>query len=152
MELLRALQNSEREFNLLVILVGNKFQKWEPVNFRVHKSHWVGLTEQWFTLFQLNKWWNSLPDGSKTASVIIFLNTTVFLLWKVPQMQTFMWKWFTMSPGPGRLQWYYFLICSMWKENINIQIGQFNIYLLHLPLNTFKGLVLDWTINLLHWC
>ncbi|KAL9965702.1 hypothetical protein ACROYT_G029541 [Oculina patagonica] len=47
----------------------------------------------------LNKWWNSLPGGSKTAAGIIFLNTTVFLLWRIPRMQYFMYKWFTASPA-----------------------------------------------------
>jgi len=49
----------------------------------------------------LNKWWNSLPGGSKTATVIIFLNTTVFLLWRLPNLQHFMMKWFTMSASSG---------------------------------------------------
>ncbi|XP_015780017.1 PREDICTED: presenilins-associated rhomboid-like protein, mitochondrial [Acropora digitifera] len=49
----------------------------------------------------LNKWWNSLPGGSKTAAVIIFLNTTVFLLWRLPNLQHFMMKWFTMSASSG---------------------------------------------------
>ncbi|KAJ7330678.1 hypothetical protein OS493_022293 [Desmophyllum pertusum] len=48
---------------------------------------------------ELNKWWNSLPGGSKTAAGIIFLNTAVFLLWRIPRMQPFMYKWFTASPG-----------------------------------------------------
>ncbi|XP_068733475.1 presenilin-associated rhomboid-like protein, mitochondrial [Montipora capricornis] len=49
----------------------------------------------------LNKWWNSLSGGSKTALVIIFLNTTVFFLWQIPSMQLVMIKWFTMSATSG---------------------------------------------------
>jgi len=46
----------------------------------------------------LNKWWNSLPEGQKTVVGIIFLNTAVFSLWRIPRMQHFMFKWFTSSP------------------------------------------------------
>ena len=54
-----------------------------------------------FFFIKLNKWWNSLPEGRKTAVGIIFLNTAVFLLWRIPRMQYFMYKWFTTSPAAG---------------------------------------------------
>ncbi|XP_027059663.1 presenilins-associated rhomboid-like protein, mitochondrial isoform X1 [Pocillopora damicornis] len=49
----------------------------------------------------LNKWWNSLHGGSKTAAVIIFINTAVLLLWYQPRLHLFMYKWFTTSPFSG---------------------------------------------------
>ncbi|XP_073255927.1 presenilin-associated rhomboid-like protein, mitochondrial [Porites lutea] len=83
----------------------------------------TGSKKQFGIRDMFNKWWNSLPDGSKTASVIIFLNTTVFLLWKIPQMQNFMWKWFTMSPGPGssvRLLTSAFSHMDFWHLGVNM--------------------------------
>ncbi|CAB4040208.1 presenilins-associated rhomboid, mitochondrial, partial [Paramuricea clavata] len=50
---------------------------------------------------QLNKWWNALHPGEKTASVIIALNVGVFLLWKIPILQKTMTKWFTAFPLSG---------------------------------------------------
>jgi len=60
------------------------------------------LTESFDCFFlKLNKWWNSLPEGQKTVVGIIFLNTAVFSLWRIPRMQHFMFKWFTSSPVAG---------------------------------------------------
>ncbi|KXJ25199.1 Presenilins-associated rhomboid-like protein, mitochondrial [Exaiptasia diaphana] len=40
----------------------------------------------------------ALPDGSKTAAGIIFVNTLVFLMWRVPTIQIHMWRWFVSHP------------------------------------------------------
>jgi len=90
-----------------------------------HKSYFpsTGFPKQFTIRDELNKWWNSLPGGSKTASVIIFLNTAVFLLWKIPRMQAFMMKWFTMSPGSGpsiRLLTSAFSHMDFWHLGINM--------------------------------
>lgn len=50
---------------------------------------------------QLNKWWNSLHSGEKTAVAIIALNIGIFLLWKIPAFQLSMTKWFTSTPLSG---------------------------------------------------
>ncbi|XP_069612597.1 presenilin-associated rhomboid-like protein, mitochondrial isoform X2 [Ranitomeya imitator] len=46
----------------------------------------------------VNEWWNSLSDGQKTVSGIIAANVLVFCLWRVPNMQRIMVRYFTSNP------------------------------------------------------
>ncbi|XP_046853663.1 presenilins-associated rhomboid-like protein, mitochondrial isoform X2 [Xenia sp. Carnegie-2017] len=50
---------------------------------------------------KLNKWWNALHAGEKTATALIALNTGVFLLWRVRSLKQIMTKWFTSTPISG---------------------------------------------------
>ncbi|XP_073417142.1 presenilin-associated rhomboid-like protein, mitochondrial isoform X1 [Dendrobates tinctorius] len=47
---------------------------------------------------QVNEWWNNLSDGQKTVSGIIAANVLVFCLWRVPNMQRIMVRYFTSNP------------------------------------------------------
>ncbi|ESN95762.1 hypothetical protein HELRODRAFT_114574 [Helobdella robusta] len=50
---------------------------------------------------ELNHWWNGLSAGERTVVAIMALNFGVFLLWRVPQFQPTMIKYFTASPYSG---------------------------------------------------
>ncbi|XP_075120449.1 presenilin-associated rhomboid-like protein, mitochondrial isoform X2 [Leptodactylus fuscus] len=48
---------------------------------------------------QVNEWWNGLSDGQKTVSGIIAANVLVFCLWRVPNLQRIMVRYFTSNPA-----------------------------------------------------
>ncbi|XP_075709654.1 presenilin-associated rhomboid-like protein, mitochondrial isoform X1 [Rhinoderma darwinii] len=52
---------------------------------------------------QVNQWWNSLSDGQKTVSGIIAANVLVFCLWRVPNLQRMMVRYFTSNPASQNL-------------------------------------------------
>ncbi|XP_066455897.1 presenilin-associated rhomboid-like protein, mitochondrial isoform X2 [Eleutherodactylus coqui] len=52
---------------------------------------------------QVNEWWNSLSDGKRTVSGIIVANILVFCLWRVPNMQRIMARYFTSNPASHNL-------------------------------------------------
>ncbi|KAM4026600.1 presenilin-associated rhomboid-like protein, mitochondrial [Anomaloglossus baeobatrachus] len=52
---------------------------------------------------QVNEWWDSLSDGQKTVSGIIAANVLVFCLWRVPNMQRIMVRYFTSNPTSQNL-------------------------------------------------
>ncbi|XP_044144180.1 presenilins-associated rhomboid-like protein, mitochondrial isoform X3 [Bufo gargarizans] len=52
---------------------------------------------------QVNEWYNSLNDGQKTVSGIIAANLLVFCLWRVPNIQRTMFRYFTSNPASQNL-------------------------------------------------
>ncbi|XP_040278143.1 presenilins-associated rhomboid-like protein, mitochondrial [Bufo bufo] len=52
---------------------------------------------------QVNEWYNSLSDGQKTVSGIIAANLLVFCLWRVPNIQRTMFRYFTSNPASQNL-------------------------------------------------
>lgn len=52
---------------------------------------------------QVNDWWNSLSDGQRTVSGIIAANVIVFCLWRVPNIQRIMVRYFTSNPASQNL-------------------------------------------------
>ncbi|RNA16878.1 pyridine nucleotide-disulfide oxidoreductase domain-containing 2 [Brachionus plicatilis] len=50
---------------------------------------------------KINNYWNSLPDVKKVAALIVFVNSLVFIAWRVPALQNGMRKYFLLSPASG---------------------------------------------------
>lgn len=50
---------------------------------------------------EFNKLWNRLTEGEKLFVPICFINSLVFLAWKVKKFQPFMIKYFCSSPFNG---------------------------------------------------
>jgi len=45
--------------------------------------------------------WSNLSPGKKVVASIIFTNFSVFILWRIPHFQQFMYKFFTATPFSG---------------------------------------------------
>lgn len=48
---------------------------------------------------QLNAWWQSVPEGSRVAYVMIAANACVYLLWRIPRLEPFMLRYFCSHPA-----------------------------------------------------
>ena len=61
---------------------------------------------------KLNQWWSGLYEGQKVFAGILFLNSLVFLAWRIPQLAPVMKTYFTASPFSCKLSW-------KWSKNSN---------------------------------
>uniref|UniRef100_G3MTQ9 rhomboid protease n=1 Tax=Amblyomma maculatum TaxID=34609 RepID=G3MTQ9_AMBMU len=48
---------------------------------------------------QVHTWWQSVPEGSRVAYVLIATNVAVCLLWRVPRLEPFMVRYFSSHPA-----------------------------------------------------
>ncbi|KAK8771537.1 hypothetical protein V5799_025214 [Amblyomma americanum] len=48
---------------------------------------------------QVHAWWQSVPEGSRVAYILIAANTAVCLLWRVPRLEPFMVRYFSSHPA-----------------------------------------------------
>lgn len=85
--------------------VGASIWQYENMRKKVHDYHVL----QWFEQMpsrkrgeirqKMSTWWNNQTEGQKVASVIIAMNVFVFMLWRIPAIETFMVKYFLCSPA-----------------------------------------------------
>ncbi|XP_014481240.1 PREDICTED: presenilins-associated rhomboid-like protein, mitochondrial isoform X2 [Dinoponera quadriceps] len=87
--------------------------------FRINRTGWRGKVE---------KWWKTLSDGEKVFVPILFLNTVVFLAWRVPALQKTMVRYFSANPGSSVSCWP--MIFSAFSHH-NIFHLAVNMYVLH---------------------
>lgn len=73
------------------------------------------------------KHWHSLPQSSRTLYALISVNSAVFLLWRIPALQRYMYQHFTHSPASGR---YYTIVtsCFSHKHFWHFAVNQLALY------------------------
>nr|CAG4647973.1 EOG090X07NR [Moina brachiata] len=80
----------------------------------------------------LNHWWQSLTDEQKLYYAILLANATVFLAWKIPKLQNFMFSYFCSNPFARAVCWP--MVFSTFSHYSAIHFG-LNMYVLHSFMN-----------------
>nr|CAG4638509.1 EOG090X07NR [Cyclestheria hislopi] len=77
---------------------------------------------------QLNMWWNHMSEGHKMFYGILFLNSIVFLAWKIPNLQRYMLTYFCSNPFARAVCWP--MVLSTFSHYSVLHIVA-NMYVLH---------------------
>ncbi|XP_032674279.1 presenilins-associated rhomboid-like protein, mitochondrial [Odontomachus brunneus] len=86
---------------------------------RIHRTGWRG---------EIETWWNNLTEGQRMFMPILFLNTIVFLAWRVPAWQKAMVRYFTADPSSRVSCWP--MVLSMFSHLSIFHLAG-NMYVLH---------------------
>lgn len=76
----------------------------------------------------VNAWWNSLTEGQKIFVPILACNVAVFCAWRVPRMQTFMYKYFSADPSQKSVCWP--MMLSTFSHHSPLHLAA-NMFVLH---------------------
>nr|CAG4645588.1 EOG090X07NR [Lynceus sp. MCZ IZ 141354] len=135
-------QSLTRPFLFTVAFSGTCFAGsaiWEYENIRNRANAFKHSASDWFDRqfswkkkgdfrSDLNKWWSSLSEGQKLFYGVLFLNTLVFLAWKVPAWQKVMMEYFCSNPLSRAVCWP--LLFSTFSHYAFIHLAA-NMYVLH---------------------
>jgi len=107
----RGIRDLLKPFAFAVVVTGTSFTAaaiWQYESFRqLAKRNQQQFSRSGNSVFygkagdfrhRLNAWWNRLYPAEKLVCGIIGTNVVVFLAWRVPQLTTFMTKYFMASP------------------------------------------------------
>lgn len=76
----------------------------------------------------MSSWWNKLSPGERIFAPILGLNVLVFGLWRIPQLQPMMVKYFASNPAAKAVCWPMFL--STFSHYSLLHLAA-NMYVLH---------------------
>ncbi|XP_070157833.1 presenilins-associated rhomboid-like protein, mitochondrial [Polyergus mexicanus] len=87
--------------------------------FRTNRTGWRG---------EMETWWRNLTEGQKMFVPICFLNTVVFLAWRMPALQKSMVRYFCANPASSTACWP--MVLSTFSHYSIFHLAA-NMYVLH---------------------
>ncbi|KAG5306011.1 PARL protein, partial [Acromyrmex insinuator] len=87
--------------------------------FRIKRTGWKS---------EMEAWWQNLTEGQKMFVPICFINTVIFLLWRVPTLQKTMVRYFCANPASSASCWS--MVLSTFSHYSIIHLAA-NMYVLH---------------------